>query len=252
MHPCAFLSRRLSRAERNYDVGNRELLAVKVALEEWRHWLEGAALPFTVWTDHKNLDYIRQAKRLNSRQARWILFFNHFSFTLSYRPGSHNIKPDALSRLYNPESDTKEPEPILPLNRVVGTVTWRIEKEVKQANGEAPPPSGCPKNCLFVPAELRPQVVHWAHTSLLSCHPGVRRTIHAIARRFWWPSMEPGPEVREYIDACLVCATNKTSSGLRMGLLQPLPIPSRPWSDISLDFVTGLPVSQGHYSDRGR
>ena len=40
-HPCAYLSRRLSQAERNYDVGNRELLAVKVALEEWRHWLEG-------------------------------------------------------------------------------------------------------------------------------------------------------------------------------------------------------------------
>ena len=45
MHPCAFLSRRLSKAERNYDVGNQELLAVKVALEEWRHWLEGAKHP---------------------------------------------------------------------------------------------------------------------------------------------------------------------------------------------------------------
>jgi len=52
MHPCAFLSWRLSSAERNYDVGNRELLAVKVALEEWRHWLEGAVHPFVVWTDH--------------------------------------------------------------------------------------------------------------------------------------------------------------------------------------------------------
>lgn len=41
LHPCAFLSRKLSPAERNYDVGNRELLAIKVALEEWRHWLEG-------------------------------------------------------------------------------------------------------------------------------------------------------------------------------------------------------------------
>lgn len=44
MHPCAFLSRKLSKAEQNYDVGNRELLAVKVALEEWRHWLEGSIL----------------------------------------------------------------------------------------------------------------------------------------------------------------------------------------------------------------
>ena len=59
---------------RRTDVGNRELLAVKVALEEWRHWLEGAEHPFLVWTDHKNLAYIRTAKRLNSRRARWALF----------------------------------------------------------------------------------------------------------------------------------------------------------------------------------
>ncbi len=55
MFPCAFFSRKLSSAERNYDVGNRELLAMKAAIEEWRHWLEGAEHPFTVLTDHKNL-----------------------------------------------------------------------------------------------------------------------------------------------------------------------------------------------------
>ncbi|KAI3355594.1 hypothetical protein L3Q82_018423 [Scortum barcoo] len=86
IHPCAFLSRKLSAAERNYDVGNKELLAVKAALEEWRHWLEGAEQPFIVWTDHKNLEYLKSAKRLNSRQARWALFFSRFRFTLSYRP----------------------------------------------------------------------------------------------------------------------------------------------------------------------
>ena len=55
-------------------MGNRELLAVKVALEEWRHWLEGASQLFIVWTDHKNLEYIKKAKRLNSRQARWAIY----------------------------------------------------------------------------------------------------------------------------------------------------------------------------------
>ena len=67
--------------ERNFDVGNQELLAVELlTLEEWRHWLEGAEQPFIVWTDHKNLEFIRKAKRLNSRQARWALFFNRFFF----------------------------------------------------------------------------------------------------------------------------------------------------------------------------
>ncbi|KAK3542189.1 hypothetical protein QTP86_016990, partial [Hemibagrus guttatus] len=63
LYPCAFYSRKLTTAEANYDVGNRELLAIKAALEEWRHWLEGARHPFQVLTDHRNLEYLRGAKR---------------------------------------------------------------------------------------------------------------------------------------------------------------------------------------------
>ncbi|KAK3540172.1 hypothetical protein QTP70_027426, partial [Hemibagrus guttatus] len=65
LRPCAFFSRKLNPAERNYDIGNRELLAVKLALEEWRHWLEGAKHSFLVLTDHENLEYLRAAKRLH-------------------------------------------------------------------------------------------------------------------------------------------------------------------------------------------
>ncbi len=81
LQPCAYYSKKLTSVEQNYDIGNRELLAIKLALEEWRHWLEGANHPFTVITDHKNLQYLRQAKRLNPRQARWALFFTKFDFT---------------------------------------------------------------------------------------------------------------------------------------------------------------------------
>ncbi|XP_077060976.1 uncharacterized protein LOC143713532 [Siphateles boraxobius] len=67
---------------------------------------EGAQVPFVVWTDHKNLEYIRSAKRLNARQARWALFFTRFDFTISFRPGSKNVKPDALSRLFDSSTST--------------------------------------------------------------------------------------------------------------------------------------------------
>ncbi len=73
-----FFSHRLTPAERNYDVGNRELLAIRLALGEWRHWLEGASVPFIVWNDHRNLEYIRSAKRLNARQARYSLVGSSF------------------------------------------------------------------------------------------------------------------------------------------------------------------------------
>ncbi len=94
---CAYFSHHLSPAERHYDIGNRELLAFKLALEGWRHWLKGWGAPFIFWTDHKNLEYIKSAKRLNSRQALWALFFGRFDFSISYLPGSKNIKPDVIS-----------------------------------------------------------------------------------------------------------------------------------------------------------
>ena len=64
VQPCAFFSRKLLPAERNFDIRNQELLAVKLALEEWRPWLEGFVTPFIVWTDHKNLSYIQTTKCL--------------------------------------------------------------------------------------------------------------------------------------------------------------------------------------------
>jgi hypothetical protein len=67
-------------------------------MEEWRHFLEGAEHSFEVWTDHKNLEYFRSAKKLNRRQARWSLFLARFDFVLHHRPGKSMGKSDALSR----------------------------------------------------------------------------------------------------------------------------------------------------------
>lgn len=84
--PCTAFSKKLTPAEQNYDIGNSELLAIKPALEEWRHWLEVAQHPCTVLTDHKNLQYLREDKRLNPRQARWALFFKHLKNATDLAP----------------------------------------------------------------------------------------------------------------------------------------------------------------------
>uniref|UniRef100_A0A8C7ZML9 Gypsy retrotransposon integrase-like protein 1 n=1 Tax=Oryzias sinensis TaxID=183150 RepID=A0A8C7ZML9_9TELE len=243
LKPCAFFSRKLSAGERNYDMGNRELLAIKLALEEWRHWLEGADQQFIVWTDHKNLAYLRSAKRLNSRQARWCLFFDRFSFVITYRPGSRNIKPDALSRLSS-ISDSQEPSPIISPTCIIGQLTWDIETRVLQAQNEEPDHPPAPANTLYVPSSLRSAVLVWGHTSRISCHGGIQRTLKLLRRRFFWPTMER--DVREFVAACEVCARSKSTHSPPAGLLHPLPVPQRPWSHLAMDFVTGLPPSQGN------
>ncbi|KAK3531338.1 hypothetical protein QTP70_018138 [Hemibagrus guttatus] len=122
LHPCAFFSRKLTAAETNYDVANRELLFIKVMLEEWRHWLEGARHPFLVLTNHHNLEYLRSTKCLNPRQARWALFFTQFEFLVTYRLGTKNSKADALSRQFEAQSEPSQPDLILPAAGILAPV----------------------------------------------------------------------------------------------------------------------------------
>jgi len=97
-HPVAFYSKSLSSVEWNYEIHDKEMLAIIRALEEWRHFLEGAIHPVEIWTDHKNLEYFMMAKKLNRRQARWSLHLARFDFLLHHCPGCTMGKPDALSR----------------------------------------------------------------------------------------------------------------------------------------------------------
>jgi len=97
-HSVAFYSKSLSSVEWNYEIHDKEMLAIICALEEWRHFLEGATHLVEIWTDHKNLEYFMTAKKLNHRQARWFLHLARFDFLLHHRPGRTMGKPDALSR----------------------------------------------------------------------------------------------------------------------------------------------------------
>ena len=61
----AYLLKSLNKTERNYEIHNKEMLAVIRGLENWRYLLEGAKFKFEIWTDHKNLEYFIKAQKLN-------------------------------------------------------------------------------------------------------------------------------------------------------------------------------------------
>ena len=244
LNPCAFFSRKLSSAERNYAVGDRELLAVHAALSEWRHWLEGAKFPFVVLSDHKNLAAVRSVRRVSSRQARWATFFARFDFSLTFTPGSKNSRADALSRVFEGSSGCRGSDlPVLSEGVVVGGLEWEVVEEVRRALQGCQVPARLPVGRLFVPKAVRSKVLQWGHSSRLACHPGVARTESFLRRHFWWPGLHK--DVVGFVAACIPCNRAKADHAAPAGLLRPLPLPSRPWSCIALDFITGLPVSRG-------
>ncbi|KAL0172895.1 hypothetical protein M9458_033206, partial [Cirrhinus mrigala] len=177
LHPCAFYSRKLSSAEQNYDVSNRELLAIKLALDGWRHWLEVSTHPFTIITDHKNLQYLREARRLNPRQARWALFFTRFNFKITYRPGSKNISADALSRQFFSDHPV---EPIISSKLIISPILWEQDNNIRHATLREPAPPECPEGKIFVPRSQRLILLGTAHQSPGSGHPGSQRTLSLL------------------------------------------------------------------------
>src|SRR5271170_4503736 len=106
--PIAFRSSGMSPAERNYEIYDKGLLAIIRALEDWRHYLEGATEPVLILTDHQNLQYFATARTLTRRQARWSLFLTRFNYEIRHRPGRLGGKPDKLSRRADYELKEKD------------------------------------------------------------------------------------------------------------------------------------------------
>jgi hypothetical protein len=93
-----YFSRKLKDAELNYDIHNKELLAIVDGLNKWGTYCKRMGHTITILSDHKNLEYWQTKKDLNLRQARWGEQLVNYDFTITYQPGKLTGKPDILSR----------------------------------------------------------------------------------------------------------------------------------------------------------
>ncbi|KAI1006568.1 hypothetical protein K3495_g1651 [Podosphaera aphanis] len=95
----------------NYEIRDKELLAVIACMKEWNAELKGLAKAFTILSDHMNLKYFLTTRKLTERQIRWAEFMSRFRYYLQYRKGKENDRPDALSR--RDQDKPKEGDPRL-------------------------------------------------------------------------------------------------------------------------------------------
>ena len=311
LRPIAFYSRKFNSAERNYEVYDQELLAIKECFAIWRQYLLGAKHKVQVYSDHRNLQWFSTTRQLNRRQVRWSMMFADFDFEIIHRPGS-SCKPDAISRrpdyfdkndhlpqpnvLLKPELFRKSyhgnqgitKEPIVcydillhpsKLSKVpiqnnlkhlasitMGTKGTNIIECIRKEQQLDPlvqtikaDPLSRPKeidrpiscinrllyvgNRLYVPESCQLLVLQDNHDHIAAGHPGINNTMVNLQRFYWWPRMIE--TVQKYVSSCNSCQRNKTHRNAPPGLLQPLPIPRRPWSSISMDFAVDLPLSNG-------
>lgn len=98
LHPVAFCSYKITPAKCNYEIYDKELLAIVRSFEEWRKYLEPSDTPIIVYCNHKNLEYFMSTEMLNRQQARWALTLATIKCIITYQPGPCNGKPHALTR----------------------------------------------------------------------------------------------------------------------------------------------------------
>lgn len=99
-HPVSYYSATMTPAEHNYDIHDKEMLAIIRAFQEWRPELLGLRQKerFEVLSDHRALEYFMTTKALTARQVRWYELLQEFYFVLRYRPGRVNVLADTLTR----------------------------------------------------------------------------------------------------------------------------------------------------------
>jgi transposase InsO family protein len=248
LQPVAYLSRKLSPTEQNYPTGDREMLAIYYALQQWRCYLEGVV--FKVNSDHLNHTWFNKKQDLSRRQAKWSQWIeSYYSGTeIAYKEGANNLS-DPLSR-----------RPDLASIELATTSVPDSLKEEIQAGYEKDPyyddvmPGLWMHDGLWyfqdrvaIPAvsALRKRIIAECHDCPSAGHLGHTKTLQRVARRFWWPHMSRS--IYSYVVACPSCQRNKPVMQRPLGLLQPLPVPTSKWEQITMDLITDLPVTKkGH------
>ena len=286
LQPVAFFSKNLNPAECNYEIYDKELLTIIRCFKQWKPELEGTGVPVKVIKDHKSREYFMTTKKLTRRQARQAEFLSRFNFVISYIPGKKNQKADSLTRRPNDLSlnenedcqqhllQTILPAKLLEIILIEREVESTIVDKVVQDNLEDSYCSelrhllktGYPtkeidsrhfsdlsvdsENCirrfgrLWVSEGLYLSVIREVHYQIASGHPGHQKTICLLACNYYWPKMKD--IVHRYIRNCHTCRRAQAPRDQYNGISKTLPIPTRSWTDVTLDFVTGLPLSNGY------
>jgi hypothetical protein len=208
-----------------------------------------------IHTDHQPLQYLQsQTKLQQSRHFRWMGFLQQFHLVIKYKKGIQNKVADMLSRPPTNASIVIQQSPLVHTSYVEEYTKDEDFKEVyeslrhgyqnEELNYHIDDKLLYHLGKICIPQSERVHVIREAHTSLISGHFGVGKTIAQLQKCCYWPRMNK--TVSKYVKSCVMCATSKPSNR-KLGLYTPLSVPSCPWESVSVDFVGGLPMSRkGH------
>lgn len=256
--PIAFMSKAICKKNQGLSTYEKEFLAILMAVAKWRHYL--SPRQFIIKTDHESLKYLLEQKITTAIQQKGMLKLLGLDYIIQYRKGKENKAADALSRRGYEEGSNK------PISAVVPEWVMEISKSylqdvdcqklIEQLSLKQSEVSGYTfdhgllryKGKLYIGKEggLRSRFLIQMHDSALGGHSGQQATYKRIKESFYWPGLKRDVEVM--VKNCTTCKMNKADNQPYAGLLQPLPVPQQVWLEVGMDFIEGLPRSEGKNS----
>jgi hypothetical protein len=264
--PVYYHSRKLTPAELNYDIHDKELLAVVEAFRKWKVNLTGPH-ETQVFSDHRNLAHFMTKTDLSPRQTRWALEMAPFNFKIIHVKGTENVRADALSRrpdyyqkhevqatIFRQNEDgslsynhprlaaTQEKDQLKWLK--TATTTQEIDKVKESLEEGIEEKKGLLYvfNRIYVPSKIRKEFVKRFHESPAHGHQGTEKTLERITNQYYFPHARK--TVQDVLKECAECQRNKPTRHAPYGHLQPIEPARQPWKTIAMDFITKLPKSQ--------
>jgi hypothetical protein len=226
-HPVAYFSKSLLPAEQNYQIADKELLAIIRAVQAFRHLLLGAKHKILIRSDHENLKYFKSSRKITPRQARWYKFLEDYDFELEHLPGHTNTVADLLSRRsdLNKGVDINNSIQILPDHLFVRKTGTSKKIYLEDDN------------------ETHRNILREIHDTLIGGHPGISNTWYLVNRNYEGPLLHKF--VEQYIKGCTKCQEAKPKTTLKHAPLQPFDMHASegPFKYVSMDLITDLPKS---------
>ncbi|CAA7031690.1 unnamed protein product [Microthlaspi erraticum] len=246
--PVAFFSEKIAGSRARYSTYDVEFYAIIQAIKHWRHYLFHQE--FILYTDHDALKHLGSQEKISARHASWIAYLQQFTFVIKHQSGRTNKVADALSRRHTLLATSAASvtgfstfAELYPVDPFFGPIWNLLQQErhpdfLLQDGFIFRDTKFCIPSCSW-----RLKIIQELHGE---GHMGRDRTLQLVTESYFWPSVRR--DVARFVERCVVCQLSKGTAN-NGGLYMPLPVPTQPWTDISMDFVLGLPRTQrGHDS----
>lgn len=249
-HPVAYYSKALSVANQKLSTYEKEFLALFIAVDKWRSYL--IKKPFVIKIDHQSLCHLQDQTLSTDMQRKAMAKLAGLQFTIQYKRGPENTVADALSRV-GQHFQSNAISGCVPvwIQEVINS--YAVDAKAQQLLLElavvSPNSQGYTlsdgviryKQKIWVGActTLQTKIISAFHSSALGGHSGSQDTYQRIKKLFLWDGLKT--HVESFVKQCSVCQQAKHELCKQPGFLNPLPIPSEAWRDISMDFIEALP-----------